>query len=471
MEEGGALVQVLVVATFVVIFLRDELRGPRGGAAASAWGVLLFPAAIVLLWASAQLFMRSQARRIDRTGDHRAVMRAFQAARLARGAGFVTHAGAVLWLGWLDAIRGAIGNIVLLDEVLAAAPMLTLIVMLWWSEFPIDRRLREASILGDLDRGGLGVSLPTRGQHVLASLRNTLGLTLLPILLISGWEELSQVVARSLRADQPMVLVGLRVAGAILILTLMPAAATRLWDTTALGPGPLRDGILELAKDAKVRVRELLVWRTHFAMINGAAMGLVARFRYVLLTDALLDRLPAEQVRAVAAHEFGHVRRRHLPWLLVGGLSILVVSAFAAEHAVRSLAWVPAAWAELLALTLSLIAAFFAFGFVSRRFEWQADAFAAQLLSPAEGDGQRTVRPAAVTAMIAALETVARLSHIPPDRHSWRHGSIRARQISLMSLSGRPVDRLGPDRAAAWTKVAIALAALASVAIIAADSL
>lgn len=228
---------------------------------------------------------------------------------------------------------------------------------------------------------------------------------------------------------------------------------------------------MELANDAKVRVRELLVWRTHFAMINGAAMGLVARFRYVLLTDALLDRLPTEQVRAVAAHEFGHVRRRHLPWLLVAGLSILVVSAFAAEWAVRSIAWVPAAWAELVALAVSLAVAFSAFGFVSRRFEWQADAFAAQLLSPREGEGQRTVLPAAVTAMTAALETVARLSHIPPERHSWRHGSIRARQASLMRLSGRPVDRLAPDRAAAWTKLAIALAAAASVAIIAADSL
>ena len=34
-----------------------------------------------------------------------------------------------------------------------------------------------------------------------------------------------------------------------------------------------------------------------------------------------------------------------------------------------------------------------------------------------------------------------------------------------------PVNRLGPDRAAAWTKVAIALMAAASLAIIALDSL
>ncbi|MBL9032246.1 MAG: M48 family metalloprotease [Phycisphaerae bacterium] len=457
--------QLLVVAAFVLIFLREESGWPARSLAHPWWVPALFPACMALVWLAADRYMRAQGVRIDRTGDHRAVRRAFAAGRVARGVGLALHAGAVLGLDWLGAVRAVVGDLVAVDEVLAATPMLVLIVLTWWSEFPIDRRLREAGVLANLERDPSAVTLPARRQYLLSAIRNTMGLTLVPIVAITGWEELAERVAGRLAVDHHAALLGARLVGVALVLLLMPAAAVRLWDTVPLGAGPLRDRLLDLAALARVRVRNLLVWRTHMATINGAVMGLVAPLRYVLLTDALLGSLPLEQVRAVMAHELGHVRHRHLPWLLAGGLSILILSGYAAERAVAALPGIRGDATDLAALVLSLALAFWAFGAISRRFERQADTFAARLLSEAEGHAE--VRPEAVVAMAGALETVALLNHIPADRHSWRHGSIRSRQASLMALSGRAADDLGPDRSAGRAKAAIALGCAAALTIVA----
>src|SRR5690606_39266300 len=75
-----------------------------------------------------------------------------------------------------------------------------------------------------------------------------------------------------------------------------------------------------------------------------------------------------------------------------------------------------------------LVGAGFIFGLVSRRFEWQADAFAAADLSRAAASEclvpspQCLVSDEAAGAMSGALGAVAALNHVPPRRFSFRHG-------------------------------------------------
>ena len=94
------------------------------------------------------------------------------------------------------------------------------------------------------------------------------------------------------------------------------------------------------------------------------------------------------------------------------------------------------------------------FGWVSRRFERQADAFAVRHM--AEGEH---VDADAVGVMTRALERVATLNHVPVARRSWRHGSIAWRQDYLHSLVGTSVDVSPIDRTVTRIKAA-ALAAL-----------
>ena len=153
---------------------------------------------------------------------------------------------------------------------------------------------------------------------------------------------------------------------------------------------------------------------------------------------------------------------------------VLVLSGFAADWLVFNLLDVELGAAAQMAILLGapLLLGLVVFGWVSRRFEWQADAFAAQHLSGfRRGVTGVTVTLEAAAAMVGALGAVARLNHIPRHARSWRHGSIASRQEKLRSIVGRPADRLAIDRLVAKIKVAIAIGAVLTVGVIGFDLL
>jgi Zn-dependent protease with chaperone function len=293
-----------------------------------------------------------------------------------------------------------------------------------------------------------------------------MALVLVPALTILAWYELLDRGTRRFETPPWLPLIALQLMGTLAVLTLMPAVLRRVWDTIRLDPGPLREILDRMCRDQRVRIRELLVWRTHGTMLNGAVMGFFGPIRYILLTDALLESLTGAQVEAVMAHEIGHIRRRHMIWLGLAGLGALLLGADVGHWTLIRFfpAYANDELAQSLVLLITIPAAILWLGYVSRRFEWQADAFAVQHLS-----GSRPGRPAvevsaeAIVAMSSALEVVARLNHIPRHRFSFRHGSIASRQHRLQSLVGRRTDRLKPDRDASIFKAAVALIFIASI--------
>ncbi len=165
------------------------------------------------------------------------------------------------------------------------------------------------------------------------------------------------------------------------------------------------------------------------------------------------------------AHEIGHIRRRHMPWLIATLLALILVPAVALEAPLRlsgadlSAAAFASPWLGLPAAALLFLFVLFLFGWVSRRFERQADAYAACHLSRPEIDGagtsgaSRHVTPEAAATVAGALEAIARMEPLRARRPSWRHGSIAWRQAYLASIVGRPVDRLEIDRQIARIKL------------------
>lgn len=61
------------------------------------------------------------------------------------------------------------------------------------------------------------------------------------------------------------------------VMAVSPLLMRFVWDAVPLGPGRLRDRLMAICERAGVRVRGLLVWRTHGTMLNGVAMGLATR--------------------------------------------------------------------------------------------------------------------------------------------------------------------------------------------------
>ena len=226
-------------------------------------------------------------------------------------------------MGALRFVRGEDGSadfgprdLILIDELAVMVPALALIAWGWWAYYPIDRRLREVSLLRRADEGLPLYPVWSRGQYVVTQLRNHFALILGPLLLIMAWAE-SLVMLHAAGRISATQQAWLTPVGAGAVFLLAPLMIRRLWDTVPLPAGPVRDKMVGMCERHGVKVRDLLLWRTFGGMINAAVMGLFGRLRFILLSDGLLDQVHEHEVEAVMAHELAHVRLRHLWWLLL----------------------------------------------------------------------------------------------------------------------------------------------------------
>ena len=373
--------QLYPIVLIGVLLLADGGLGP----AADGFGLVGWPAAAVA-WIGVLVVLGLSfggvawcRRRLEVSRRPGAVVAAERVVRYARW-GLLAHFGVVvLVLGRLDWVRGAVGDHVLLDELLTMLPTIVGVVGTWWIYYPIERRVRDAVLMRQLDLGGAIFATPSRGRYVLTQLRLHLLFLLVPILMIVGAAELMDLAARRLsgfRWSGPAA-DGATLLAAVGIVLLAPLLARIVLEVEPMPEGPLRDDLERICRMHNVKVRRLLVWKTYGSMINAAVMGLIGRLRYVLLTDALLESMTHREVEAVMAHEIGHIRRHHMPWLLGSLLAAIVVIAlplfqfwFALESAAGGGA--PEGWSDLAASAMVLVGAVVVlaiFRWVSRRFE------------------------------------------------------------------------------------------------------
>lgn len=514
------MLHLIIIAMYAVVVVHDSLVSATPGQAGEpigsigyVWLASLLP--MVLLGAASVLVIHMLARDVRLRGRLQSGVLADRMLGVSRWCALALHAGNVLAIGWVEAVRGAVGDRIAIDELISILPPLGVIVAGWWAYQPIDAEYRKATLFRLMETGQPVYPPVGRWAFVLLNFRHQVLLALIPIALIGAWAEgVERVLSALLRragASGPIGRVGtwlreaqhqeivagvLQVAGVVAVFVVSPLILRRAWDTVRLGPGPLQERLVALCRASGVHIRDLLVWRTHGTMLNGAVIGVCGRLRYILLTDALLDQLPESQVEAVMAHEVGHARHSHMPWLaasmLVGIGGAAMMLGLLAWGVLNLVAWaghpgVANAVDGSLGLAAGLAVASFLlgltwFGFVSRRFEWQADAFAAQQLSrslaqtePTLWDrtaGERagaTIRPEAVEAMAGALDSVAELNHLPRARFTWRHGSIAYRQRRLRGLAGMDARKLPIDRTVRWLKRGVAFGVVVLLGLMAAQ--
>jgi len=467
---------IVLIIIFASVLLSDAGAGgeaaldlPPLEAVALGLSPLLIAGALYALAARIAL-------RLFETGHRMTALRLTNAATVAANLiAAAWGAASILWIGMLTAVRTLVGDLLLIDEILVTLPPILLPLACWWLAFPIERRVRESLALRALETDEPIPAMPTRWRFFSDRVRHQALIFILPLYLIFAWSELLYFGILRLDAagrlplwlDVQLALTGAQAVGVGLIFLAAPILLRLVWRTRPLPEGPVRERLERLCRRQRIRCRGILEWRTAGEMINGAVIGLIAPLRYILLTDALLRRLPPDEIEAVLAHEMGHVRRHHMPWLLICLASVFGLSFVALSIPLRLAdAWPPVA--NSLSLTgpdvpvtlLSVIVGLIAFGFISRRFEEQADAFAVQHLSGMK-NGHAEDAPLqedAAEAMAEALQSVARLNHIPRRRFTWRHGSIAARQRAIRRLAGQRANALRIDRVIRRIKIASALA-------------
>lgn len=354
-------------------------------------------------------------------------------------------------LGYLTWLREMIGDWVMVPDLAALVLPLGSVIVMWWAYYPIDRRLREATLIRQFDAGEPVWTIGSRSQYVISQIRHQLLLMLAPLLVLLAWTQAVERLTAPGTALEPYR-VGLILLGGAGAFTLAPLMIRYVWDTVALPEGHLRQRLLDLCRQHGVRVSQLLLWRTYGGMINGAVMGVTRHVRFILLTDGLIQRMNDRQIEAVMAHELGHIVRHHMVWMVVCAMAVLWALAAALDSVTVGLQiagilpnlntsqnWAIGADAVVTLMLVGLWA--LAFGYISRRFERQADTFAVQHMA----SGGLITREA-VEAVADALTDVALLNRMTIDQKSWRHGSIAWRIDYLRSLAGRRVDQCDIDR-------------------------
>ncbi|HUB24420.1 MAG TPA: M48 family metallopeptidase [Tepidisphaeraceae bacterium] len=325
---------------------------------------------------------------------------------------------------------------------------------LWWAQYPADICFREQGLLAQLDAGFPIHQPPTLGSYFRVHLRLQLFFTIVPILALVALRDLLSLGLRPLGLDEEksvVIQLGVSLATAALVLLFAPVLLKRVLHTETLPPGPLRQRLESICRRHHVRYRDVLLWRTDFNMGNAAVMGLIPQVRYILMSDLLLETMTDEQIEAVFAHEVGHVIHRHMLWFAVFfGSTLLGLVALSGPVGDYLDKWLGAvAMSNVIDAAGGLAVAggmLLLFLFLSRRFERQADVFAARNLHDQQPAADSHVSEHGASLFASALEQVARINCIPVTAWSWCHGSIAHRMDYLRHLSEHPEQTARFDR-------------------------
>ena len=198
----------------------------------------------------------------------------------------------------------------------------------------------------------------------------------------------------------------------------LPTILRWTWDTAPLGPGVDRSVLEAVAKQAGFRCKELLLWRTANRMPNAAIVGFAPWHRFVLFTDALLAQLGPRQLAAVFGHEIGHARRHHMAIFATWVLGFVMLADVLRKHTTEA-----GSSAAIVLLGVLALVWYVGFGFLSRRFELEADLASLEIV----GDPD---------ALIDALDRVG-IGH-GARRSTWRHFGIDERRLFLRAAARDP---------------------------------
>lgn len=396
------------------------------------------------------------------------------AMRVALLAGFALL---VTQTGWLHLIRYTwqpfgwrLAHMPLVSDLALIAPVLIATILCWLAMYRTDRELRQAATAG-LPEELTGQSIWTLAQYMDFQIRSQVLTVLVPMgLFILGADSVgmyrAKLIGWTTLAWAPEAVLALLAA---LVFVLSPVILRLVWRTQQLPASPLRSRLEETCRRMHLRYRDILIWKSHGSMVNAAVMGLLPHIRYILLSDGLLEHLSQEQVEAVFGHEAGHVKEHHIAYYMVFAIASMVAVSLAGDWMLQ-MANVRAETIELAVAGMVAFIWFVAFGWISRRFERQADLHGVRCLdgtlqecslpcwqhniAPAEKVGGRICTTAAQV-FASALEAVAALNGISKFARSWRHSSIASRQDFVRQAAFYPDTLRRFERTISWIKAGL----------------
>jgi Zn-dependent protease with chaperone function len=350
---------------------------------------------------------------------------------------------AIIWaLRWQDVVRGnwQLNQWPLIDELMILAPVVFSMVASWAIFYELQVAMAESD--GPRPKQ---TRLKNRSWHPLAttiqamrprlefiSIRFRLYflLVLLPISFFVLARDLA-TISTALPDSVAALLYGI---GFVAVLVFFPLLILFIWKTSQINPKNLRMDLLSICQQNHLRVLDVRRWDTGNQVINAVVVGMVPRFRLILLSDGLLRHFETPEIQAVLRHEAGHIRLWHLPTRLLFMALPLVALAICDSQglAIQSSADNMFNWLgpPLLPLTGLAVYVLLTTMWLSHKMEYEADIYSIQSdwEGPAtESQTTRPICPDRASDMRNALLRLAAISPSELDRRTFFHPSIRDR--------------------------------------------
>lgn len=221
-----------------------------------------------------------------------------------------------------------------------------------------------------------------------------------------------------------------------------PWLVVRLWGCKPLSGVSTRGELEDFCRHYRFRVGDFLLWPLFGGeTLTAGVIGILPRWRYILITRGLLGVLSSDELKAVVAHEMGHVRRLHLPLFLLffacfsllvyafhGPFVLLLLKLTLVFHlldvAAESPSFFSLSYSAAVLIFLLIYFRYF-FGYFLRNSERQADLYALRLI-----DHPFT--------LISSLQKIAFFSGQSKDLPNWHHFSIGERIAFLAAAYDNP---------------------------------
>ena len=229
----------------------------------------------------------------------------------------------------------------------------------------------------------------------------------------------------------------------ILMMIFLPGVIQYWWGCKPVEASEKGRQLEAFLQEKGFRYRHLLKWPIFEGrMMTAMLMGIVPRFRYILVTDSLLQTLSTEELKAVLAHEMGHAKYCHLLFYIIFFVGFMALSfgmpdlffylfcssSFFMKMIIAGDSQAVNSFYMISSFPM-LMAMFFYFryvmGFFMRNFERQADLYSASVLG--------TPKP-----IISSLEKIAYLSGKSRSLPCWHHFSIKERVDCLWQTFSVP---------------------------------
>ena len=215
----------------------------------------------------------------------------------------------------------------------------------------------------------------------------------------------------------------------ILLVLIAPVVIVKSWGAQAIEKDSAYEAIRNELEEFRTPVAGILCWPDSIMPHSTAGViGLIRGFRFLLISTKLLKALSKGELRAVIAHEAGHIRRHHLFYYLIAVTCLLGFFALAGNVnfllTFTEISQVPGLILGTSAIISVLLFVRFGIGFLSQNFERQADCHSFERFG--------------ITPISTALLKVSWLNGINPEQDNWHHYGVRQRIDYLSKCLKKP---------------------------------